>query len=443
MAKNLGGAVIALLEHDRVDLRAAATTVLAAVGQGDEAVERGLIGRLADADPVVRRLALEALVDHGATGIASHLVAILKRDDEALAERAAQVLATPGRRGRGRAAQGAGPRPGRRPPRDRAAPGQAHAPPRRSTRCSISSAIPSSASRCCSWSATSSTPATTSWPSWCGRRPAAGSATAASASTRSWRASRRSTPRRGAGQEAKAAKDAAPAPFDPTRDAAVAPILAEHTALLRLLGYLARPQSQGLAGRAGAGGPAAAGAVRGDRRAAPDRRRQRGQGHRGGDRGADRVRRRRRSRHRPDRDRHAQGRPHPRAPGQGVRRAGQVEEPGGAEAGDGAPAGRRRRRRGQGADRRAGRRRRHRARRRGPRPGQGARGGAAADPRAPGRHRRAGRAALRRRAARPPRPRLGGRARRAGRRGRRPTSSATARARPTPTRSCSSASSPS
>jgi hypothetical protein len=39
---------------------------------------------------------------------------------------------------------------------------------------------------------------------------------------------------------------AAPAPFDPTRDAAVAPILAEHTALLRLLGYLARPQSQGL-----------------------------------------------------------------------------------------------------------------------------------------------------------------------------------------------------
>ena len=96
MAKNLGGAVIALLEHDRVDLRAAATTVLAAVGKDDDAVEKGLIGRLADADPVVRRLALEALVDHGATGIASHLVAILKRDDEALAERAAQVLATQG-----------------------------------------------------------------------------------------------------------------------------------------------------------------------------------------------------------------------------------------------------------------------------------------------------------------------------------------------------------
>ena len=48
MAKNLGGAVIALLEHDRVDLRAAAITVLAAVGQADAAVEQGLIGRLAE-----------------------------------------------------------------------------------------------------------------------------------------------------------------------------------------------------------------------------------------------------------------------------------------------------------------------------------------------------------------------------------------------------------
>jgi hypothetical protein len=31
MAKNLGGAVIGLLAHDRVELRAAAVTVLAAV----------------------------------------------------------------------------------------------------------------------------------------------------------------------------------------------------------------------------------------------------------------------------------------------------------------------------------------------------------------------------------------------------------------------------
>jgi ClpP class serine protease len=69
MAKNLGGAVIGLLEHDRVELRAAAVTVLAAVGRGDDAVEAGLIARLADVDPVVRRLALEALVDHGATGL--------------------------------------------------------------------------------------------------------------------------------------------------------------------------------------------------------------------------------------------------------------------------------------------------------------------------------------------------------------------------------------
>src|SRR5262249_23565410 len=35
-------------------------------------------------------------------------------------------------------------------------------------------------------------------------------------------------------------------PWDPTREASVAPVLAEHTALLRLLGYLARTSSQGL-----------------------------------------------------------------------------------------------------------------------------------------------------------------------------------------------------
>src|SRR5262249_11942698 len=36
----------------------------------------------------------------------------------------------------------------------------------------------------------------------------------------------------------------APRGIDPTRDPAVAPLVTEHTALLRLLGYLARPQSQ-------------------------------------------------------------------------------------------------------------------------------------------------------------------------------------------------------
>ena len=87
MGKNLATQVIGLLEHDRVDLRAAAATVLAAVGEGDSTVQKGLVARLDDADAVVRRIALEGLVSHGATGIAANLVAILKRDDEALAER--------------------------------------------------------------------------------------------------------------------------------------------------------------------------------------------------------------------------------------------------------------------------------------------------------------------------------------------------------------------
>jgi len=55
-ATNLGGAIIALLESERVELRAAAVTVLAAVGKGDKSVEAALTGRLADADAVVQQL---------------------------------------------------------------------------------------------------------------------------------------------------------------------------------------------------------------------------------------------------------------------------------------------------------------------------------------------------------------------------------------------------
>ncbi len=96
MAKNLGGAVIDLLESERVDLRAAATTVLAAVGKGDKQVEEALTSRLDDADVGVRRIALEALAEYGATGISGKLVPLLRGDDETLAERAAQVLAQQG-----------------------------------------------------------------------------------------------------------------------------------------------------------------------------------------------------------------------------------------------------------------------------------------------------------------------------------------------------------
>lgn len=96
MARNLGGAIIDLLESERVALRAAAATVLAAVGKGDKSVEAALTERLADDDGEVRRIALEGLADMGAGGISAKLVPLLHGDDEVLAERAAQVLAQQG-----------------------------------------------------------------------------------------------------------------------------------------------------------------------------------------------------------------------------------------------------------------------------------------------------------------------------------------------------------
>lgn len=92
MAKNLGGAIIDLLDSERVELRAAAVTVLAAVGKGDKSVEAALARRLGDDDAVVRRIALEALVDMGTSGIAPRLVPLLRSDDETLVERARELL---------------------------------------------------------------------------------------------------------------------------------------------------------------------------------------------------------------------------------------------------------------------------------------------------------------------------------------------------------------
>ncbi|HEU4613279.1 MAG TPA: hypothetical protein VFS15_14410 [Kofleriaceae bacterium] len=96
MAKNLGGAIIDLLDSERVDLRAAAATVLAAVGKSDRSVQSALTGRLADPDPGVRRIALDGLADMSAGGIAPKLVPLLRGDDELLAERAASLLAQQG-----------------------------------------------------------------------------------------------------------------------------------------------------------------------------------------------------------------------------------------------------------------------------------------------------------------------------------------------------------
>jgi HEAT repeat protein len=96
MAKNLGGAVIELLDSERVDLRAAAALVLVEVGRGDRNVVSALTSRLGDADAGVRRIALEGLAEFGASGIAPKLVPLLHSDDETLAERAATLLAQQG-----------------------------------------------------------------------------------------------------------------------------------------------------------------------------------------------------------------------------------------------------------------------------------------------------------------------------------------------------------
>lgn len=96
MAKNLGASIIDLLDSERVDLRAAATTVLAAVGHGDKTVTSALTNRLADSDVEVRRIALDGLVAVKAGGLAPKLVPLLHGDDEALAERAAALLAQQG-----------------------------------------------------------------------------------------------------------------------------------------------------------------------------------------------------------------------------------------------------------------------------------------------------------------------------------------------------------
>ena len=92
MAKNLGGAILGLLDSERVELRAAAATVLGAVGKGDKSVAAALSARLADSDSVVRRIALEALADSDAAELAPRLVPLLRGEDAALAERALELL---------------------------------------------------------------------------------------------------------------------------------------------------------------------------------------------------------------------------------------------------------------------------------------------------------------------------------------------------------------
>ncbi|HVV88826.1 MAG TPA: HEAT repeat domain-containing protein [Kofleriaceae bacterium] len=270
MAKNLGAAVLALLDHDRVDLRAAAATVLVAVGAGEPAVEKGLIDRLGDSDAMVRRIALEGLVAGGASGLAPHLVSLLKGDDETLAERAAQVLGQQGASAEGalRKELGSGPVPARR--------AIAQLLLARGTASAVDAIVdqlgdPELGEQVLQlvrheldggdgkladlvWKAATARAGDAGKrldkelarveKEWQKNAAAAGAAKGAKAAKKGAGA--------GGGGGASAAKGngKAPPPEAPppdfTRDPAVAPILAELTAALRLLGYLARPTSQAL-----------------------------------------------------------------------------------------------------------------------------------------------------------------------------------------------------
>lgn len=257
MAKNLGAAVLALLDHDRVDLRAAAATVLAAVGADEPAVEKGLVARLGDTDPVVRRIVLEGLVAAGATGIAGHLVALVKGEDEVLAERAVQVLGQQGASAEAslRKELGHGPVAARR---------------------AIAQLLLARRSVAAIDALLDQLPdhelgeqvlqlirheldggdaklADLVWKAASERAVDAGKRLdkeLARIEKEAGKAAKAAPEKKAKGAKADKAEkpdkaDHAARP-DPTRDPAVAPILAEHSAALRLLGYLARPTSQNL-----------------------------------------------------------------------------------------------------------------------------------------------------------------------------------------------------
>ncbi|HUQ00868.1 MAG TPA: hypothetical protein VM261_00175 [Kofleriaceae bacterium] len=255
MGKNLATQVIGLLEHDRVDLRAAAVTVLAAVGEGDPTVQKGLVARLDDPDAVVRRIALEGLVSQGATGIAANLVAILKRDDEALAERAAQVLATQGAAAEGslRKELGHGPVAARR--------AIAQLLLRRGTTPAIEAILDQLGDAELGEQALQLIrheldggdeklaelvyKVASSRVGDAGKRLADEIKRVEKEREKVEKEKGKDAAKKGKAKPQNGSNGAG-APFDPTRAPSVAPALAEHTGLLRLLGYLARTSSQSL-----------------------------------------------------------------------------------------------------------------------------------------------------------------------------------------------------
>ena len=256
MAKNLGGAIIELLASERVELRAAAATVLGAVGAGDKAVEGALTERLADDDLVVRRIALEGLAAMGATGIAPHLVPLLHGGDDGLAERAAQVLAQQGAAAEGtlRKEVASGPVAARRV--------MAQLLLRRGTQPALEAVLDQlpdhefgeQALQLIRHELDQGNDKLANQIEKCAlERAAEANRELGKAWTRATRAATDAAraaakpSKASAGKTAKAGKAAAPpAAPDPLRDRDVARGLAELGALLRLIGYLGRPSTQAM-----------------------------------------------------------------------------------------------------------------------------------------------------------------------------------------------------
>ncbi len=266
MARNLGGAIIDLLDSERVDLRVAAATVLAAVGKGDKSVEAALTGRLDDVDGMVRRIALEGLADMGAGGIAGKLVPLLHGNDEVLAERAAQVLAQQGAAAEGtlRKEVASGPVSARRV--------MAQLLLRRGTQPAVDAVLDQLADPEFGEQALQLVRAELDQASASGRDAGGGSKLAnivekscierasdankalAKAWTRAQKAATEAEKAEKAAAKKKTGKGAAPTNgsnghtthHDPLRDPEVARGIAELGALLRLIGYLARTSTQSL-----------------------------------------------------------------------------------------------------------------------------------------------------------------------------------------------------
>ncbi len=248
MAKNLGDAVIELLEHDRAELRAAATTVLAAVGKGHAGALDGLTERLADPEPAIRRLALDGLAALGATGIAAKLVPLLRGGDDGLAERAAEVLAQQGAAAEAamRKELASGPVPARRI--------MAQLLLRRASAPSVEAVLDQLGDAEFGEQALQLVRAeldagADKLAAIVDKSAGQRASEAGRALHKAWaRASKAAADGAKAGAKAgkagKAASQAAPVAADPLRDPEVSQLIAVQSALLRLIGYMARPASQ-------------------------------------------------------------------------------------------------------------------------------------------------------------------------------------------------------